>query len=88
MKRVSQKEAENGLVFIHPLKLKDFPKAGEEFAIKFSKGEEKTRIQEVRCNCTDAPKEHAHHYLTIKGFKMNKGDVVQIKKTEGKYLIE
>ena len=86
VKRVSEKEAEKGMIYLHPLKLGEFPKG--EFSIKTSKGDEKTKILEVNCNCSDSAKEHSHHYLPLKNHKLNKGGVVQIKSVDGKLIVE
>jgi len=86
VKRISLGEASKGMIFIHPAKLDSFPES--EFPISTGKGEESVKIISLSCNCSVSPEEHKHYYLPVKGVKMSKGSVVQIKESNGNYSLE
>lgn len=89
MKRVSQRESDNSYLFLYPHNLSKLPGEGETFIIKTKEESFETTVSTINCSCNDSNKPHTHKVLPLKNVKIEKGNVILLKKISDKeYFLE
>ncbi len=82
-RKVSREEAGKGGILIAKNMLKNFPRVGESFKLKFEGAEGDVEVISVPCHCVGPDKPHEHYYLEVKELvKLRWGKIVSITKNE------
>ncbi len=85
-RKISSKEAQNGLIFILKNKLNFFPKYGSKFILTADGVEREVKVKSYPCTCRGPDLPHEHYFIPWEGLKT--GNEVKIIKNTDRYKIE